>query len=95
MLVYTVASNAETDRNSTRSSKGSTYAFPARPPNGAKSIAEVNAAFQSLQSNIKSASSILIVGAGPTGIEFAGELIPPRRPIPISLYYSKILTHRR
>ncbi|GAA5897582.1 NAD(P)/FAD-dependent oxidoreductase [Sporobolomyces salmoneus] len=52
---------------------GSVYPFPCRPPPGSteESIKEL---FQSLQSQIASSSSILVVGGGPVGLEFAGEV---------------------
>jgi NADH dehydrogenase FAD-containing subunit len=52
---------------------GSTYAFPARPPDGAASIKEVEEALRSFQADVKAATSILVVGGGAVGVEFAGE----------------------
>jgi NADH dehydrogenase FAD-containing subunit len=53
--------------------QGSTYPFPCRPP-ADSSIRSVHSLLVSLQSAVKAASSILVVGAGPVGIEFAGEV---------------------
>lgn len=53
---------------------GSTYAFPARPQEGDKTIAQVKETFVSFQEDVAASSSILCVGGGATGIEFAGEV---------------------
>ncbi|GAA5991724.1 hypothetical protein JCM10908_001112 [Rhodotorula pacifica] len=52
---------------------GSDYPWPCRPRKGA-SIDEIKADFRSLQADISASSSILVVGGGPVGIEFAGEV---------------------
>lgn len=53
---------------------GSNYAFPCRPPTQDSSIDGVRKLFRATQEAIKASSSILIVGGGPVGIEFAGEV---------------------
>ncbi|GAA6006294.1 hypothetical protein JCM11491_002098 [Sporobolomyces phaffii] len=52
---------------------GSSYPFPCRPPPGSteESIAEL---FKKLQAEIAESESVLILGAGPVGIELAGEI---------------------
>lgn len=52
---------------------GSLYAFPARPP-ADSSLEAVLKTMRIFQSNIEASSSVCIVGAGPVGIEFAGEV---------------------
>lgn len=54
--------------------QGSTYAFPARPATGVHSEVEVAATLKAFQADIASASSLLVVGGGATGIELAGEV---------------------
>lgn len=53
---------------------GSTYAFPCRPPTSTSTGPGVTAVLQGLQKEVEAASSVLIVGGGPVGIEFAGEV---------------------
>ncbi|GAA5867802.1 hypothetical protein JCM3774_005858 [Rhodotorula dairenensis] len=52
---------------------GSDYPWPCRPRKGA-SMEEIKHDFQDLQSQVAASSSILVVGGGPVGIEFAGEV---------------------
>ncbi|GAA5899569.1 hypothetical protein JCM5296_006947 [Sporobolomyces johnsonii] len=52
---------------------GSSYPFPCRPLPGS-SAADIVAQLRSLQSQVASSSSILIIGGGPVGIEVAGEI---------------------
>ncbi|KAI5479230.1 hypothetical protein MNV49_003924 [Pseudohyphozyma bogoriensis] len=52
---------------------GSTYAFPARAPAG-MSESQIHAELAAFQKNVAVSSSILVVGGGATGIEFAGEV---------------------
>ncbi|KWU45876.1 FAD/NAD(P)-binding domain-containing protein [Rhodotorula sp. JG-1b] len=52
---------------------GSDYPWPCRPRKGA-SIDEIKSDFRTLQAQVESSSSILVVGGGPVGIEFAGEV---------------------
>lgn len=52
---------------------GSTY-HNAFQPRGAMSLADITASFVHSQAAINSATSILIAGGGPTGIELAGEI---------------------
>ncbi|CAD6924487.1 unnamed protein product [Tilletia laevis] len=51
---------------------GSTYPAPARA--GSPKTAEAKAALQKLQAQVKDAKSVLIVGGGEVGVEFAGEI---------------------
>ncbi|GAA5823293.1 hypothetical protein JCM11251_007555 [Rhodosporidiobolus azoricus] len=52
---------------------GSSYPFPARPhPN--TTLTETKASLQALQSSLSSAKSVLVVGGGPVGIEYAAEV---------------------
>ncbi len=51
---------------------GAGYATPGRTPAGKKT--EAKAALQALQAQVKAAQHILVVGAGPVGVEFAGEV---------------------
>ncbi|KAK4052464.1 hypothetical protein OIV83_002266 [Microbotryomycetes sp. JL201] len=53
---------------------GSNYVFPCRPGKGARSAQDVIQQFKQTQQDVKESSSILVVGAGPVGIEFAGEV---------------------
>lgn len=57
-----------------RLAQGSTYSFPFRPITGQSTLKEIKAFLRGFQEGIKNASSILIVGGGPTGAEFAGEI---------------------
>lgn len=58
----------------TRSTEqGSDYPWPCRPRKSA-SIDEIKSDFRTLQAQVESSSSILVVGGGPVGIEFAGEV---------------------
>ncbi len=50
---------------------GASQVFPMRPSREA-SPAQVEAEFRKLQQDIAESTRILIVGGGPTGIEFAG-----------------------
>ncbi|GAA5874585.1 hypothetical protein JCM1840_002237 [Sporobolomyces johnsonii] len=52
---------------------GSSYPFPCRPLPGS-SAADIVDQLRSLQSQIASSSSILVIGGGPVGIEVAGEI---------------------
>jgi pyruvate/2-oxoglutarate dehydrogenase complex dihydrolipoamide dehydrogenase (E3) component len=54
--------------------QGSTYSFPFRPISGQSTLKEIRDSLRGFQDDIKNASSILIVGGGPTGAEFAGEI---------------------
>ncbi|KAH8918819.1 FAD/NAD(P)-binding domain-containing protein [Atractiella rhizophila] len=62
---------------------GSQYNAPCRPPKEAKSIEDVKAYLRGLQEEVKRAKSVLVVGGGPVGIEFAGEVRSryPKKPI--------------
>ncbi|KAK4056997.1 hypothetical protein OIO90_001897 [Microbotryomycetes sp. JL221] len=53
---------------------GSNYVFPCRPSRSATNVEEVVQQFRQTQRDIKNSNSILVVGAGPVGIEFAGEV---------------------
>ncbi|ORY27918.1 hypothetical protein BCR39DRAFT_588996 [Naematelia encephala] len=53
---------------------GSTYAFPFRTCDRSKTSSEVQVLFRTFQAAIKKAESILIVGGGGSGVEFAGEI---------------------
>ncbi|KAI5480888.1 FAD-dependent pyridine nucleotide-disulfide oxidoreductase [Pseudohyphozyma bogoriensis] len=53
---------------------GSEYPAPCRPINGQSSIPEVSNALRALQADIARSSSLLVVGGGPVGIEFSGEV---------------------
>ncbi|GAA5974916.1 hypothetical protein JCM11641_006761 [Rhodosporidiobolus odoratus] len=52
---------------------GSSYPFPCRPLPGA-TYAETVASLRQSQTDIAAASSILVIGGGPVGIEIAGEI---------------------
>ncbi|KAK0539508.1 hypothetical protein OC842_000930 [Tilletia horrida] len=51
---------------------GSTYPSPSRPVSD--KLSEAKAAFKKLQSDIRKAKSILIIGGGEVGVEIAGEI---------------------
>lgn len=51
---------------------GATYAHPSRP--GSADREEVLKGLRAVQADVKQAKSILIVGGGPVGVEFAGEV---------------------
>jgi len=53
---------------------GSTFNFPMRLKDSHKSLEDSKAAFVALQEGVASAQDILIVGGGPVGVEFAGEV---------------------
>lgn len=55
-------------------SQGSTYPFPCRPPPNGTSEQHVQAQLRELQAQVAEAESILVVGGGPVGIEFATEV---------------------
>jgi NADH dehydrogenase FAD-containing subunit len=67
---------------------GSTYSFPFRPISGQSTLKEIRASFRGFQEGIKNASSILIVGGGPTGAEFAGEIAAQHKGKKITLAHS-------
>ncbi|GAA5894439.1 hypothetical protein JCM6882_004822 [Rhodosporidiobolus microsporus] len=52
---------------------GSSYPFPARPHPGS-TASETAASLRALQSSLQSASSVLVIGGGPVGIEYAAEV---------------------
>ncbi|BGP42274.1 hypothetical protein JCM10449v2_006279 [Rhodotorula kratochvilovae] len=52
---------------------GSNYPYPCRPRPG-RTVAEAIADLRETQQQVASASSILIVGGGPVGVELAGEI---------------------
>ncbi|PWN44287.1 FAD/NAD(P)-binding domain-containing protein [Ceraceosorus guamensis] len=52
---------------------GSSYAYPSRPV--AVDVATSKANLKKTQEDIKQAKSILVIGGGPVGIEFAGEVV--------------------
>lgn len=55
--------------------QGATYSFPCRPAEGQRTDHEsITATFKRFQQDVASASSILVVGGGPVGIEFAAEV---------------------
>ncbi|MCO5585032.1 hypothetical protein L7F22_038964 [Adiantum nelumboides] len=51
---------------------GSTYSYPMRP--SSQSLEESVDSLRSLQKQIQQANNVVILGAGPVGIEFAGEI---------------------
>ncbi|KAK4056996.1 hypothetical protein OIO90_001896 [Microbotryomycetes sp. JL221] len=53
---------------------GSKYAFPCRPKEGSITASDVINQFKHTQQEVADSKSILIVGAGPVGIEFAAEV---------------------
>ncbi|KAI5477378.1 FAD-dependent pyridine nucleotide-disulfide oxidoreductase [Pseudohyphozyma bogoriensis] len=53
---------------------GSIYNFPFRPCEHTKSRDEILKLLRSFQSQLKAANSILVVGGGASGVEFAGEI---------------------
>lgn len=53
--------------------QGTSYAGHTHTPEGAKSIADIESIFSGYQAQVAAASSILVVGAGATGLEAAGE----------------------
>lgn len=80
--VSAVLSGSSTDGGRTRIAVdrvvlaiGSDYGFPARISPSARTKQDVLDQFIRMQNDIAAASSILIVGGGPTGVEFAGELL--------------------
>ncbi|KAJ9477932.1 Pyr_redox_2 domain-containing protein [Pseudozyma hubeiensis] len=58
---------------------GADYGFPARISPSAKTKEDVLDQFRSMQNHIAEAKDILIVGGGPTGVEFAGEVLDVHR----------------
>ncbi|MBW0537140.1 hypothetical protein O181_076855 [Austropuccinia psidii MF-1] len=72
---------------------GSIYPFPCRPPPEAKTPEELKTSMQELQAQIEQSQSILIVGAGVVGIEFAGEVSDhyPHKHITLVSSTSKLL----
>lgn len=54
---------------------GADYGFPARISTEAKSKEDVLEDFKKMQRDIEAATEILVVGGGPTGVEFAGEVL--------------------
>ncbi|PWY98572.1 FAD/NAD(P)-binding domain-containing protein [Testicularia cyperi] len=54
---------------------GADYGFPNRISKSAKTKDDIYADFQRLQSQIKAAQNILVLGGGPTGVEFVGEVV--------------------
>jgi hypothetical protein len=71
---------------------GSTYRFPMRPSSTNQD--EMVAALKQSQARIASASSILVVGGGATGVEYSGVCIDlpfplPPHPLPLHLAFSR------
>lgn len=54
---------------------GADYGFPARISPGTTSKEQVLQGFRTMQRDIESAQEILVVGGGPTGVEFVGEVL--------------------
>lgn len=54
--------------------QGSKYPFPCRPPPGRSTEESILELFRKLQGEIAEASSVLICGGGPVGLELAGEI---------------------
>ncbi|KAI5474622.1 FAD-dependent pyridine nucleotide-disulfide oxidoreductase [Pseudohyphozyma bogoriensis] len=54
---------------------GASYLYPCRPTPGATNVADVVAEFKKAQKEIEVAQSVLIVGGGATGLEYAGEVV--------------------
>lgn len=54
---------------------GSDYGFPARITPGTQTKEEVLDGFRKMQRDISAAQEILVVGGGPTGVEFVGEVL--------------------
>ncbi|GAA6004029.1 hypothetical protein JCM10207_006522 [Rhodosporidiobolus poonsookiae] len=52
---------------------GSSYPFPCRPHPGS-TVEETVTALRALQADVASSSSVLVIGGGPVGIEYAGEV---------------------
>ncbi|GFZ44418.1 hypothetical protein JCM24511_02140 [Saitozyma sp. JCM 24511] len=69
-------------------STGSIYPFPFRPISGQSTLKEIRDSLRGFQDGIKNASSILIVGGGPTGAEFAGEIAAQHQGKKITLAHS-------
>ncbi|KAI5478433.1 hypothetical protein MNV49_005074 [Pseudohyphozyma bogoriensis] len=53
---------------------GATYAFPCRAPVTARTEEETQEELRAFQKAVGAATSILVVGGGPAGVEFAGEV---------------------
>lgn len=54
---------------------GADYAFPARISPSATTKEDVLEHFRQMQKEIKASSEILVIGGGPTGVEFVGEVL--------------------
>lgn len=76
--------------------QGSHYAFPARPIPG-KTREETTALFKALQADIAASETVLIVGAGPVGVELAGEISSqhPGKKITVCRYSSSFVSENR
>lgn len=74
--------------------QGSTYPFPFRPISGQSTLKEIRDSLRGFQHGIKNASSILIVGGGPTGAEFAGEIAAQHqgKKITVGLHDARLLS---
>jgi NADH dehydrogenase FAD-containing subunit len=60
---------------------GARYGFPARPPKDVTSVDQALDLLRRFQGEVKAAKSVLIIGGGAVGVEFAGEgvCLPPVR----------------
>jgi NADH dehydrogenase FAD-containing subunit len=54
---------------------GASQLFPMRPQSSSSTPESVESAFRQMQTSIASAKRILVIGGGPTGIEFTGEVL--------------------
>lgn len=69
---------------------GSTYAFPARPLDSDKTQVDVARTLAAFQADVAASKSILVVGGGPTGVEFSAEVAAQHPGKSITLVHSDV-----
>ncbi|KAK4700164.1 apoptosis-inducing factor 2, partial [Phenoliferia sp. Uapishka_3] len=68
---------------------GSTYDFPCRPKEGTLTAATMKDYLRSMQAELSEATSVLIVGGGPAGVEAAGEIASKYPDKTVTLLHSR------
>ncbi|ORY85351.1 hypothetical protein BCR35DRAFT_53716 [Leucosporidium creatinivorum] len=75
---------------------GSSYATPTRIAQGAETEADVWKTLKEFQSDVKDAESVLVVGGGATGVEFAAEVASQHKGKKVTLVHSadRLFAHK-
>jgi NADH dehydrogenase FAD-containing subunit len=70
----TLASGRRVDADYLVLATGSSYAYPAKPKNGTTNVSEALNDFRQTHKELAGAERVLILGAGPVGLELGGEI---------------------